>query len=93
VVAARPLEEFLVEGRLVKTSNLKVRLLNEGIKSPECEACGLRHWNARPIPLELDHINGKRDDNRLANLRLLCPNCHAQTDTYRGRNIGLAAIS
>ncbi len=40
------------------------------------------------MPLELDHINGDRDDNRLGNLRVICPNCHAQTPTYRGRNIG-----
>ncbi len=47
-----------------------------------------RFMNGRPIPLELDHINGRRDDNRLDNLRILCPNCHAQTETYRGKNIG-----
>ena len=56
--------------------------------------CHLASWNGRPIPLELDHVNGRRTDNRLDNLRILCPNCHAQTDTYRGRNIGsLGALS
>ncbi|HWO70002.1 MAG TPA: HNH endonuclease signature motif containing protein [Actinomycetota bacterium] len=84
---ARPLAELLVEGTLRKTSHLKRRLIAEGVKPPRCERCGLERWNEGPIPLELDHINGRRDDNRLENLRLLCPNCHAQTPTYRGRNI------
>jgi hypothetical protein len=83
-----PLSELLVDGRLGKTDRLKRRLIAEGVKVRECEICRLDRWNGRPIPLELDHVNGRRDDNRLANLRIVCPNCHAQTQTYRGRNIG-----
>jgi hypothetical protein len=84
----KPIPPLLVPGRLIKTSRLRQRLILTGLKKPICEACLRGFWNGRPIPLELDHINGKRDDNRLRNLRLLCPNCHAQTSTYRGRNIG-----
>jgi hypothetical protein len=93
VVPAKPLRELLVDGRFMQTNHLKRRLIEEGVKEAKCSACGRGSWNGRPIPLELDHINGRRDDNRLGNLRILCPNCHAQTDTYRGRNIGLAALS
>jgi hypothetical protein len=89
VVPPKPLEEYLVKGRLVHTSGLKKRLIAEGLKEWRCEQCRRTTWNGRSIPLELDHINGRRDDNRLANLRVICPNCHAQTDTYRGRNIGV----
>lgn len=88
VVPRRPLEEVLVAGRLVQTSNLKRRLIEEGLKERMCEICRRKEWNEEPIPLELDHVNGRRDDNRLDNLRIVCPNCHAQTSTYRGRNIG-----
>lgn len=88
VVPARPIQEVLIEGSFVKSSHLRMRLLREGIKKAQCEVCGRAAWNGRPIPLELDHKNGRRNDNRLANIRLLCPNCHAQTPTYRGRNIG-----
>ena len=75
------------------TSVLRKRLIEEQLKPNRCERCLLGVWNGRPIPLELDHINGKRDDNRLTNLRILCPNCHAQTDTYRGKDIGTVAYS
>lgn len=91
VAARRPLARFLVKGRLVQTGDLKRRLLEEGVLRPVCQGCRRGRWNGRPIPLELDHVNGDRRDNRLENLRVLCPNCHAQTRTYRGRNIGRAA--
>jgi heterodisulfide reductase subunit B len=58
----------------------------EGLKEHKCECCGIIEWNGKPAPIELDHINGNRRDNSLDNLRVLCPNCHAQTDTYRGKN-------
>jgi hypothetical protein len=93
VIPAWPLERVLLVGRLGNTSRLRDRLINEGLKEPKCEVCGLDTWNGLTIPLELDHINGRRDDNRLMNLRLVCPNCHAQTETYRGRNIGAARLS
>ena len=88
VVPPSPLEVLLVAGAFRRTSHLKARLIQEGVKDARCETCHREDWNGKPIPLELDHINGRRDDNRLENLRLLCPNCHAQTATYRGRNIG-----
>lgn len=53
-----------------------------------CEVCGFEEWNGKPIPIELDHIDGDSDNNAEANLRLICPNCHAQTETYKGGNMG-----
>lgn len=54
----------------------------------KCQKCGNDKWNGEKIPLEIDHINGNPDDNNFDNLRLICPNCHAQTDTYKGKNKG-----
>jgi 5-methylcytosine-specific restriction endonuclease McrA len=65
---------------------VKRRLLNAGILKNVCEECGLFEWRGRPISIQLDHRNGIRNDHRLENLRMLCPNCHSQTETYAARN-------
>lgn len=87
----RELSEYLIDNTLrvgpgMNSNAIRKRLIREGVKEAKCECCGITEWNGQPAPLELDHINGNHDDNRLENLRILCPNCHAQTDTYRGRN-------
>jgi Zn finger protein HypA/HybF involved in hydrogenase expression len=82
----RDLKEYLIENSQCSSNNLRKRLIREGVKESKCECCGIAQWNGKSAPLELDHINGINTDNRLENLRILCPNCHAQTDTYRGKN-------
>lgn len=83
----RALSEILVQQSTYTNNNrLRIRLIREGVLSPRCGECGLAEWRGRAITLHLDHINGINNDHRLENLRLLCPNCHSQTDTYCGRN-------
>ena len=82
----KPLIEILVEDSTYQSHKLKRRLILEGIKLHVCESCRLVEWQDKPIPLELHHINGNNRDNRLENLLLLCPNCHALTEHYRGKN-------
>jgi hypothetical protein len=81
-----PLTEILVEGSVYSRGRLKGRLYEEGLKKRECELCGQSEtWFGKPMSLILDHVNGVRDDNRLENLRIVCPNCAATLDTHCGR--------
>ncbi len=77
--------EFLCEGSTISSHKLKLKLLRDKIKERKCESCKGKKWLGETIPLELHHINGNRFDNRISNLQLLCPNCHALTDNYSGR--------
>lgn len=81
-----PLEKLLVAGRRRNRGHVKARLLKAGLKQNRCEICGLEDWLGKPLSMALHHVNGDGLDNRLENLQILCPNCHAQTDTYGGRN-------
>lgn len=56
------------------------------VRAYRCEICDIDSWNGRPLTLQIDHINGVGTDNRMENLRFLCPNCHSQTDTFGGKN-------
>ena len=69
-----------------QTSKLRIRLIKENIKEAKCECCGISEWLGKNLSLELDHIDGNRYNHKLHNLRILCPNCHSQTDSYRGKN-------
>jgi hypothetical protein len=81
-----PLDEILVRASTYTRSHLKRRLYEAGLKAPVCEICGQDEtWHGRPMAMILDHINGVHDDNRLENLRIVCPNCAATLDTHCGR--------
>lgn len=86
----QPLSEVLTENSGMNTCHLKKRLIKEGVFERVCSNCLNIEWCGQEIPLELEHINGISNDHRLENLCLLCPNCHALTDTYRGKNKGKA---
>jgi hypothetical protein len=89
---ARPLEEVMVEGSTYSRAHLKRRLFGDGLKQRRCEMCGQgEEWNGARIALILDHINGVPNDNRLENLRIVCPNCAATLATHCGRNKPLRA--
>lgn len=82
----RPLNEVLVENSTYSRQHVKRRLFQEGLKEPVCEMCGQGEiWRGRPMGMILDHINGVRNDHRLMNLRIVCPNCAATLDTHCGR--------
>lgn len=77
------LEDVLVENSTYSVGSLKERLIKENILLNQCAECLLLPtWNNKKLVLQLDHINGVHNDNRIENLRLLCPNCHSQTETF-----------
>lgn len=80
----RPIETVLREAK--SRTNLKKRLLEAGLLENRCGICRLSEWQGKPLSIQIDHINGIRNDNRLENLRMLCPNCHSQTETFASRN-------
>jgi 5-methylcytosine-specific restriction endonuclease McrA len=82
------LDEILIEDSpYTKSAGLLKRLKKERGWDHNCSICKLSAWNGKPIPLELDHIDGCHTNNTYTNLRAICPNCHAQTDTYKGKNM------
>lgn len=87
----QPLDEILVEDSTYRSrGSLKARLFADGLKQRRCELCGQGElWRGRRMSLILDHVNGTRTDNRLENLRIVCPNCAATLDTHCGRNVRL----
>ncbi len=81
-----PIELILVKHSTYQSFKLKKRLFDLNLKDRNCEECGwAKIAEGGYLPLELDHINGNRHDNRLENLRILCPNCHSLKPTHRGR--------
>lgn len=85
----RPIEDYLSNKHKMLSDKLRRRLIREGYFSPQCCRCKLSEWQGQPIPLELEHKDGNHMNNNLDNLEILCPNCHALTPTYRGKNARL----
>lgn len=72
----------------IYTENRAIRKAMARIKGYKCEVCGISEWNGKEIVLEIEHIDGKSNNNKIDNLMLICPNCHSQTPTYKKRNNG-----
>ncbi len=81
-----PIETYLNNEVKITSHKLRIRLLEEGYFDYKCYCCGLSEWLNKPIPLELHHKDGNKDNNNLSNLELRCPNCHYFTETYKTKN-------
>ena len=85
-----PDEEMFSLGTKYRSGSSFAKRYLETVEVYECSICGLNKWQGEDITLQVDHINGNHYDNRLENLRLLCPNCHSQTSTFgnkRGKKL------
>ena len=73
----------------IKANSVRIKqhLILAGLKIDKCECCGITEWNGKPISLQLHHKDGNSNNNSLENLKILCPNCHSQTDNYGSKNI------
>ena len=78
--------EYLEQSNSIQSGKIRKKLLDGGIREHKCEVCGNSLWLGKPIPLEAHHKDGNPSNNVLDNIELICPNCHAMTDTYRGKN-------
>lgn len=74
------LEQILVAGSPYQSSEIRRYILAAGIKENRCEVCSISAWNGKPITIELHHRNSVRNDHRIENLQMLCPNCHSQAE-------------
>lgn len=80
-------EEIFIENSLFNRKVVRKRILRDGLKDYRCGLCGNDgKWEEKDLSLHLDHINGISNDNRLENLRFLCPNCHSQTENFGSKN-------
>lgn len=94
VVTPIPIQKLLKKNSQYQSHKLKKRLFASCLKKERCEECGWAQTTQDGrIPLELDHKNGRPTDNRLSNLRILCPNCHSLKPTHRGRNKKVARVA
>ena len=92
-VKPRALTDVLCVNSTYSRVYLKKRLIDAGLLKELCAICSIStSWNNKPLVLIIDHINGIGDDNRLENLRLICPNCNSQCDTFAGKNKRCAAV-
>lgn len=79
-------EILIINSDYTAIASLKKRLIRDGLLKNKCNICTIHTWQDKPLVLQLDHINGINNDHRLENLRLICPNCHSQTETFSGKN-------
>ena len=87
-VVLTPHDEYFAQNTPHSGGHIRERLIKYHLIPYQCAFCGnTGSWNDRELVLQVDHINGDHNDNRIENLRFLCPNCHSQTNTFAGKNM------